>query len=281
MITSTGMQLRENKKTVGNQPENLTFNKTFDGKVYFVSDAHLGIPDKQSSLEREKLLVDWLEEIRKDAFAVFFMGDIFDFWFEYKNVVPKGYIRLLGKIAEISDQGIPVFYFTGNHDMWLYDYFPQELNMRIFRETIQMELNGKKFFIGHGDGLGPKDFGYKFLKMIFSNSLSQWLFARLHPNFGIWLAHFFSKRSRLANGETEEIFRGEDKEYLILFAREILKTESFDYFVFGHRHIPMDIRLTSQSRYVNLGDWFKSYSYAVFDGNELSLNYYQKKETAL
>jgi UDP-2,3-diacylglucosamine hydrolase len=240
-------------------------------KIYFASDFHLGVPDRETSLEREKKVVKWLDQIKHDAEEIFLLGDVFDFWFEYKTVVPKGYIRLLGKLAELSDAGIRIHYFTGNHDMWVFDYLPQELNIPVYRAPVKRSINGKKFYIGHGDGLGPGDFGYKFIKKVFSNRICQWLFARLHPNFGIWMAGYWSRKSRIANGPRDEKFLGEDKEWLVIHSREILKKEHFDYFIYGHRHLPLDIRLSGRSRYVNLGEWVNYDTYAVFDGNDLHL----------
>ncbi len=243
-------------------------------KIYFASDFHLGVPNYESSLAREKRVVKWLDEIKHDAEEIFLLGDMFDFWFEYKHVVPKGYVRLLGKIAEISDSGIPVHIFTGNHDMWIFNYLPKELNATLYREPITREFGGKKFFIGHGDGLGPGDRGYKFIKKVFASKFCQWLFARLHPNFGIWFANFWSKRSRVANGDSDEKFTSAENEWLFLFAKEKLKTENFHYFIFGHRHLPLDLKITETSRYINTGEWIKSNSYAAFDGNDLELRYF-------
>lgn len=246
-------------------------------KIYFISDCHLGVPDYKNSLHREKLLVSFLDEIKNDAKEIYLVGDVFDFWFEYKTVVPKGFVRLLGKLAEISDLGITLNYFTGNHDMWIYDYFQKELNANIFKESIVRIYNNLKFYISHGDGLGPDDKGYKFIKKIFTNRFNQWLFARLHPNFGIGIALYFSRKSRVANGKSDEIFLGEDKERLIVYAKEILEKEHFDFFIFGHRHLPMDIKLAENSRYLNIGDWVKNYSYIVFDGEKLELKYFERK----
>jgi UDP-2,3-diacylglucosamine hydrolase len=241
-------------------------------RIYFASDFHLGMPDRLSSLKRERLIVKWLDEIKNDATEIFLMGDLFDFWFEYRSVVPKGYVRLLGKIAEITDAGIPVTLFTGNHDMWMFDYLQKELNVSIIRDHIILEYNGKKFFIGHGDGIGPGDRGYKFIKAVFANPMCQWLFARLHPNLAFGIANFWSKQSRM---EVEQLeFKGEDKEYQILFAKEQLKKEHIDYFVFGHRHIPLEIQLNEKSHYVNIGDWIANNTYAVFNGEILELKKY-------
>ncbi len=240
-------------------------------KIYFISDFHLGVPDTESSLEREKKIVRWLDEIKVDAAEIFLMGDVFDYWFEYKNTVPKGYVRLLGKLAEITDSGIKVHYFTGNHDMWVFDYLPKEIGVTIYREPIQRDFNGKKFYLGHGDGLGPGDHGYKFIKGVFSNKMSQWLFARIHPNFGIGMMKYFSKKSRISTGDSDDKYLGEEKEWLVIFCKQVLQKEHFDYFIFGHRHLPLDIKLNSNSRYINLGEWINHQMYAVFDGVELEL----------
>jgi UDP-2,3-diacylglucosamine hydrolase len=215
-----------------------------------------------------------LDEIKKDAQEIFLVGDLFDFWFEYKTVVPRGYVRILGKIAELTDSGIPVHLFTGNHDMWIFDYLPKEINIILHKEPIEREFDGKKFFIGHGDGLGPGDKGYKFLKKVFANKICQWLFAWIHPNLGMKIANYWSHRSRIFNEENEEKFLGEDKEWLVAYCNKVLQKKHYDYFIFGHRHLPLDIKLSDSSRYINLGEWFKSNSYAVFDGNDISLKYY-------
>lgn len=245
-------------------------------KIYFLSDFHLGAPDHAKSLEREKKIVSFLDEIKHDAAVIFILGDLFDFWYEYKKVVPKGFVRILGKLAELTDQGITIHFFVGNHDMWMKDYFAKELNIRVYFEPETFEFNQKKFFIGHGDGLGPGDHRYKFLKKIFRNKISQALFGMLHPSWGIGLANYFSRKSRAATGAGDEHFLGEDREWLIIFCREVLQKEHFDYFLFGHRHLPLDYELTPSSRYINTGDWIKYNSYAVFDGEKVSLLYYQK-----
>ncbi len=242
-------------------------------KIYFASDFHLGIPDREMSLKREKLVVKWLDEIKRDAAEVYLMGDMFDFWFEYRTVVPKGYTRLLGKIAELCDSGIPVTLFTGNHDMWMFDYLENELGVRIFRKPVTREFSGKKFFLAHGDGLGPGDHGYKFIKKVFASPVCQWLFARIHPNLGIGIANYWSRRSRTANGE-KETFKGEENEYLVQFVKHTLKKEYFDYFIFGHRHLPLQIQI-NRSWYINLGEWVNYFTYAVFDGEKLELKKYE------
>jgi UDP-2,3-diacylglucosamine hydrolase len=242
-------------------------------KIYFASDCHLGVPDYKSSLEREKQFVRWLDFIKNNAKEIYLLGDIFDFWFEYKTVVPKGYVRLLGKLAELADAGIKIYYFTGNHDMWMSGYLTKELNIPVCSKPITREINGKKFFIAHGDGIGPKDGGYKFIKKVFSNRFCQWLFARLHPNFGIWLAKYFSRKSRIANGITDEVFLGEEKERLVQYIKGSEEKNHFDYYIFGHRHLPLDMNI-GNTRYINLGDWVKHNSYALWDGEKLELKYF-------
>ncbi len=244
-------------------------------KIYFISDFHLGVPDTASSREREKKIVRWLDKISNDVSVLYLMGDVFDYWFEYRHAVPKGYVRLLGKLAALADKGVEIHYFTGNHDMWAFDYLPDEIGLIIHRESIQQEYNGKKFYLGHGDGLGPGDYGYKFIKKVFASPVSQWLFARLHPNTGIGLMRYFSKKSRIATGEDDAAFLGEEKEWLVIHAKEILKKEHFDYFIFGHRHLPLDIKLNTQSRYINLGEWINHFMYAEFDGEQVHLKKFE------
>lgn len=243
-------------------------------KIYFASDFHLGVPDYKKSREREDRIVRWLDEIKTDAAEIFLVGDIFDFWFEYKNAIPKGFVRLQGKIAEITDSGIPIHWFTGNHDMWIFDYIPAELGVKLHRKPVTREFNGKKFFIGHGDGLGPGDQAYKFIKSVFSSRLCQWLFARLHPNLGIAVAKYWSGKSRIATRKSDDKFLG-DKEFLVQYCKEALKKEYYDYFIFGHRHLPLEIKLSERSTYINLGEWVHHNSYAVFNGGHVELKYYK------
>lgn len=240
-------------------------------KVYFLSDFHLGAPNFEVSLQREKKIVTFLESIRHETKALFLVGDLFDFWFEYRKVVPKGYTRLLGCIASFSDAGIPVHFFVGNHDMWVKDYFQQELGMKVYFEPAQFEFGGKQFLVGHGDGLGPGDYGYKRLKKIFRNPLCQWLFGILPPGIGLGIANFSSSRSRLATGTSDGVFLGEENEWLIQYCKKKLETHAYDYLVFGHRHLPIDFQLKGGARYVNLGDWIRYFTYAVFDGSNLEL----------
>jgi UDP-2,3-diacylglucosamine hydrolase len=244
-------------------------------KIYFLSDFHLGAPDHASSLIREKRVVKFLDEIKNDAAIIFILGDLFDFWYEYKKVVPKGFVRILGKLAELTDSGITIHFFVGNHDMWMNGYFEKELNIEVFHEPKEFEFNGKEFLIGHGDGLGPGDHRYKFMKKVFRNPVSQSLFGMLHPATGIGLADYFSRKSRASTGKEDEKFLGEEKEWLILYAKEMLQKKHFDFFIFGHRHLPIEFKLNDKSAYINLGDWIKYNSYAVFDGENVQLKYYQ------
>ncbi len=240
--------------------------------IYFLSDFHLGAPNAAASLIREKKIISFLDEIKNQAAEIFILGDMFDFWFEYKNVVPKGYTRLLGKLAEITDAGIPIHFFVGNHDMWMKDYFQKELNIKVYFNPEEFNLLGKKFLIGHGDGLGPGDNGYKFLKKIFRNKFSQFLFGILPPVVGMGLANYFSRKSRAQTGSTDEVYLGDDKEWLIAYCREMLTKNNYDYFVFGHRHLPIDFKLNEHSTYINLGDWIKHFTYADFNGHSLTLH---------
>jgi UDP-2,3-diacylglucosamine hydrolase len=240
-------------------------------KIFFASDFHLGVPNFEQSLDREKRIVRWLDSIKHEAHSIYLMGDIFDFWFEYKHAIPKGFIRLQGKLAEITDSGIPVVFFTGNHDMWMFDYFTKELNIQIYRDPIELEIRNQKLLIGHGDGLGPGDSTYKILKWFFNSSFCQWLFARLHPNFGIGVAQFWSRRSRISNTKREEKFQGDEKEFLLTYCKELEKTNHHDFYVFGHRHLPLVLKVSENSRYINLGEWVHFNTYAEYDGNSINL----------
>lgn len=239
-------------------------------KIFFLSDFHLGAPDAASSLQRERMIVQFLDEIRREASDIFIVGDMFDFWYEYRRVVPRGYVRLLGKLAELADSGIGIQFFVGNHDMWMKDYLQRELGVAVHFEPKAYTLMGKSFLIGHGDGLGPGDHGYKMLKKVFRNPFCQWLFGILPPAAGMGLANFFSRKSREATGRQEEVFLGEDNEWLITYSRDILKSAHYDYLIFGHRHLPIDWKI-GNSRYINLGDWIQYFTYAVFDGEQLIL----------
>ncbi len=240
-------------------------------KVYFASDNHLGAPNRKDSLPREKKFVAWLDSIKGDAQAIFLMGDLFDFWFEYRTVVPKGFTRTLGKLAELSDMGIQISYFVGNHDLWMDGYFEEELGIPVYHAPQQFHIDGTSFFIGHGDGLGPEDKGFKRMKKVFTNPLAKWLFKWLHPDLGVRLGQHLSVNNKIISGEADAKYLGEDGEWLILYAKRKLETAHYDHFIFGHRHLPLEVRLNERSTYVNLGDWISHYTYAVFDGKKLSL----------
>lgn len=232
-----------------------------DKKIYFVSDLHLGAPDKQSSLRREKHFVKWLDHVRPDMAGLFLLGDVFDFWFEYKKAVPKGYIRLLGKLAELSDAGIPIYYFVGNHDLWLKDYLPEQLGITVYREPQIRDFFGHRILFAHGDGLGPGDHGYKFMKKVFLSRVARWLFHRFHPNFGIGLADFLSRWSRKTTGHKDKVDYG-DKEFLRIYSKsQVVEHPEIDYFVFGHRHLPKKEEFAPGKFYINLGDWIEHFTY--------------------
>lgn len=240
--------------------------------VYFASDFHLGTPTPEQSRAREQAVVAWLDHIRPRADVIFLVGDVFDFWFEYKHTIPKGFIRLQGKLAELTDAGTRVVLFTGNHDMWMSDYFTQEMGIPVYREPRQYDIGGKRFLIGHGDGLGPGDYVYKRLKLVFESGLARRLFRYLHPDVGIGLAQNWSRRSRISNQlKNEEEFLGDDREWLMHYCREIEAQTHHDYYIFGHRHLPLDRPVSDNSRYVNLGEWVSAKTYAVFDGEDLAL----------
>jgi len=252
--------------------------KSTNKKTYFISDCHFGVPTKEKSLVRERLFINWLDDVKKDAHEIYIMGDLFEFWYEYKTVIQKGYVRLLGKLAEISDAGISVYFFRGNHDVWAFDYLAEELNIKIYPDTLIKELNGKKFFLGHGDGLGKGDNGYKFLKKIFRNKINQWLFKWLHPDGGTHMGLFWSNRSRIGH-ENRGIEKVNDEgiKRLTGFCNETLKKEpEIDYFVFGHIHKPEIVDLDGKAKYYSIGDWIKYYSYLVFDGDKLEQKFYKK-----
>lgn len=237
--------------------------------AYFASDFHLGAPDEASSLEREKKIVRWLDSISTDCRYLFLVGDLFDFWFEYKHVVPRGYIRFLGKLAELSDNGVEIFLFTGNHDMWMFGYLEKQLNTRVFREPLQVVFGKTKVLVGHGDGLGPGDNTYKFLKRIFENRLCQRLFGMLHPGIGFGIARAWSGHSRVANNK-DETFLGE-REFLWVYSKEKQAESHHDYYIFGHRHLPLDLPVGESSRYLNPGEWLNHCRFIRFDGLKMEM----------
>ena len=243
-------------------------------KIYFASDFHLGSPNLAESHKREKLIVEWLTEIEKDAKAIYLIGDIFDFWFEYKTVVPKGFVRLLGKLAQLTDNGISVHLFVGNHDLWMKDYLAYEIGVTIHHENIIIEEGNKKLFIGHGDGLGNGDYFYKLLRKIFTSKICQWTFARLHPNLALTIAHNWSRSSRKSGEEAN--FISNEKEILFGYCQEQQKLNPVDYYVFGHRHLPLELQIDKQAKYINTGDWLQHYTYAVLSNEKLELTNYRK-----
>lgn len=252
--------------------------------IYFASDFHLGIPDRQSSLVREKRLIRWLDMVQQDAEAIYLMGDLFDFWYEYKTVVPKGYTRLFSKLAEITEKGIPVHFFKGNHDFWAFDYLNEEAGVIIHDDYQEIELKGRKFFLAHGDGLGPGDHKYKFLKKIFLSRFNQYLFRWLHPDLGTKMGLYFSRGSRISNmikQDKDENFFLAEKEILLVFSKEMAaKNPTIEYFVFGHRHIPSNIKVSEKASCIILGDWVKHFSYGQFDGKTFEIKYFEKKINA-
>lgn len=243
-------------------------------KIYFASDQHFGAPNVEASKIREQKFVNWLDFIKKDADVLFLLGDLFDFWFEYAQAVPKGFVRVLGKLAELSDQGIEIHFFVGNHDLWMHDYFEKELNIPVYHHPKEFTLNGKSFFIGHGDGLGPEDQGYKRMKKVFTNPVSKWFFKWLHPDVGIRVAHYLSVKNKLISGAEDVKFLGEENEWLVQYAKMKLTEKHYDYFVFGHRHLPLEIALSQNSTYINTGDWIVHFTYGEFDGGQMLLKSY-------
>lgn len=245
-------------------------------RIYFASDQHFGAPTAEKSFPREQKFVAWLDEIKHNAEVIFLLGDLFDFWFEYKTVVPRGFVRVLGKLAELRDSGIMIHFFVGNHDLWMADYFEKELNIPVYHRPQEFTFNNKTFLIGHGDGLGPGDKGYKRMKKVFTNPFSKWLFRWMHPDIGVKLAQYLSVKNKLISGDADVTFLGEDNEWLVLYSKRKLETKHYDYFVFGHRHLPMIIEVGSNSSYINLGDWISYFTYGVFEGETFELKEYKK-----
>jgi len=241
-------------------------------KIYFVSDMHFGSDTFGDSTEREKRFVRWLDSIKNKAKTLYLLGDIFDFWFEYKKAVPRGFTRFLGKIAEMSDAGTEIHYFTGNHDIWVYDYLPQEMGVTVHKQALVTEIYGKTFYLAHGDGLGDESRSFKLIRWVFHNRICQKLFSLIHPTIGIGLAHVWAKRSRMKELAHPTPYFGEDKEHLVLFAKNYIRSHpDTDYLIFGHRHILLDLMLNKKNRMMIIGDWLQYFSYAVFDGKELNL----------
>ena len=243
-------------------------------KTYFVSDAHLGSLYLEDRLANEKKLVRWMNSIRPDCEALYMLGDMIDFWFEYKQAVPKGYARFFGKIAEFTDAGIPVYWFAGNHDIWLFDYVQSELGVIVYHKEVEVIIQGKKFYLAHGDGLGDPSKQFRMLRKIFHSKFNQGLFGGLHPDLGMKFGLSWAKHSRKKREYNPEIYLGEDKEYLIQFSKKHLAergADAADFYIFGHRHILLDLMISAKSRIIILGDWFRLFTYASFDGSDFEL----------
>lgn len=257
-----GMRVTTNRSAMSSAPSK---------KIYFASDQHFGAPTAALSFPREQKFVRWLDQIKDDAEAIFLLGDLFDFWFEYKKVVPKGFVRVLGKLAELRDQGIPIYFFVGNHDLWMNNYFETELQIPVYHDNREFTFFDRTFLIGHGDGKGPGDKGYKRMKKVFVHPLSKWIFRWLHPDIGVSLAQYLSVKNKLISGEADVKFLGEENEWLVQYAKRKLESKHYNYFVFGHRHLPMNIEVGPDSNYINLGDWIGYFTYGVFDGQQFEL----------
>jgi len=247
---------------------------TITKNIYFASDQHFGAPNAEKSKVREQKFVSWLDAIKNDAEVLFLLGDLFDFWFEYKKAVPKGFIRVLGKLAELKDKGVQIHFFVGNHDLWMVDYFEKELNIPVYHNPKEFSFNNKIFLIGHGDGLGPGDKGYKRMKKVFTNPISKWFYRWLHPDIGISLAQYLSVKNKLISGEEDVKYLGEENEWLVLYSKKKLSEKHYDYFVFGHRHLPLEISISENSTYINTGDWVNYFTYAVYNGEQMMLKSY-------
>ncbi|MBS0011526.1 MAG: UDP-2,3-diacylglucosamine diphosphatase [Bacteroidales bacterium] len=244
---------------------------TADKKIYFASDFHLGLEVGMKPLDREKHIVKWMKSVAGSASAIYLVGDIFDFWWEYKSVVPKGFTRFLGTISELTDSGIEIHFFTGNHDMWISDYLSKECGMTLHTEPLHTELMGKKFYIAHGEGLGSGDRSYKILLWLFRNRMLRKMYSFLHPRIGLAIAHRWTKKSRLAKHHTAEL-KDPDNESLIKHARQLIRSNKVDYFIFGHRHIALEYKLATDSTIFFLGNWFDAPAYVSWDGREAVLH---------
>ncbi len=249
--------------------------------IYFLSDAHLGSRAIEHSRTQERRLVNFLDSIKYKASAVYLLGDIFDFWYEFKLVVPKGFTRFLGKVSELTDMGVEVHFFVGNHDLWCGDYLSKECGMIIHREPLTTEIYGKEFYLAHGDGLGDPGKTFKLLRAMFHSRTLQILFSTIHPRWSLEMGLSWAKRSRLKHAsEPEPEYMGEDKEFLVLYTKDYLKSHpNINFFIYGHRHIELDLMLSASARVLILGDWITHFSYAVFDGENLFLETFIEGET--
>lgn len=241
-------------------------------KIYFASDQHFGAPDRTKSLIRERKFLNFLNQVERDATDLFLLGDLFDFWFEYKKVVPKGYVRILGKLAELKEKGINIYFFVGNHDLWMDDYFETELGIPVYHEPKIFVFDSMKFFIGHGDGKGPGDMGYKRMKKVFTNPFAKWLFRWLHPDLGVSLAQYLSVKNKLISGAEDVKFLGPENEWLYQYAKRKHAENPCDYYIFGHRHLPMQIPLNEKAIYINLGDWVSFFTYGIYENGAFQLH---------
>jgi len=246
-------------------------------KIYFVSDVHLGSPQIADNQKHERKIVAWLDSIKDSAEEIYLLGDIFDFWFEYKRSIPKGFSRFIGKLCELNDAGIPVHFFTGNHDIWIFDYLPAETGIIVHKKPLITEIDNFRFFISHGDGLTRHEKKLKFYKKVFNNRIAQWFFSWLHPDIGIKLAELWSSQNRKKHVKPE--FKGVENEWLIQCATEKIQKEHFDYFIFGHRHIDKITNLNEKCRLVYLGDWISIFSYGEWDGKEFRLKYFTSNQS--
>lgn len=243
--------------------------------IYFASDLHLGYPNAAKSREREKLFIEWLDFIKPDCKELYLLGDIFDFWFEYRWVIPKGYIRFLAKIAEFTDAGIPVYMFKGNHDQWLSNYLPEEIGIILYEKPITKEYNGKRLYIHHGHALGKYDKGMNFLHAIFTNKSLKWLFSRIHPNGAFSFAHRWSSHNRKKKTYESSNYLGDENEWLLLYSKDVEAVNHHDYYVYGHRHVAVDKALGNSARYINIGNWISNTSYGIFDGNTMQIKIFK------
>ncbi len=229
---------------------------------------------------QERRLVNFLDSIKDKAIAVYMLGDMFDFWYEYRYAIPKGYTRFLGKISELTDMGVEVHYFTGNHDIWAYDYLKRECGVTLHFKPIVQELYGQLFFLAHGEGFGETSRGFRFIQTIFHNRICQRMFSALHPRWGISFGLQWAKHSRLKREDgKEEPYRGENKEPLVLWTKQYMKEhDDINYYIFGHRHIELDLMLNRDVRMFILGEWMTTFTYLVFDGKDISLKNYLEGE---
>jgi len=246
-------------------------------KIIFASDFHLGIDSKNSSKERELLIVEWLMSIKDEVKHLFLVGDIFDYWFEYKTSIPSGFSDFLSAIKILRNEGVEITFFTGNHDMWMFRYFTEEYGIEVLKEPKVFHFDQAKFFVGHGDGLGPGDALYKVVKKVFANKVCQWLFSLIHPTIALGIMKKVSQRDAEKYTKPDQ-FDGEN-EWLIQFANSYQEQEKkVDFFIFGHRHLMYDYPLQNEGRVINLGDWITYLSYAEWDGSEMKLLQYKSEK---